>query len=157
MQRAGPLHTPWPVQLLLSCHVGCWTHVSPSVLETSIHPCSSWRAEQASCFPAMGNNCRFHLPKAFSASLKAVLPGQQAEPVPVCQKQQNSPVCRTRCLCSRGGAAPPHLAVPTCRAIHSRVQLGVARVPHRAPQRVTDALWKTGDTVTAPANPQAQI
>lgn len=41
------------------------------------------------------------------------------------------------------GSAPCYLALPARCAIHGSIQLGVARVPHRAPQRVADALQKT--------------
>lgn len=40
------------------------------------------------------------------------------------------------------GCPPHYLALPARRAVHSRIQLGMTRVPHRAPQRVADALWE---------------
>lgn len=40
------------------------------------------------------------------------------------------------------GCPPRYLALPARCAVHSRIQLGMTRVPHRAPQRVADALWE---------------
>lgn len=40
-------------------------------------------------------------------------------------------------------SVPSYLVLPTCCAINGSVQLGMARGPHRAPQRVADALQKT--------------
>lgn len=43
---------------------------------------------------------------------------------------------------SLDGNAPTHLVLPARCAINGSVQLGMARGPHRAPQRVADALQK---------------
>lgn len=41
------------------------------------------------------------------------------------------------------GTAPHYLVLPARSAVNSSVQLGVARVPYCAPQRVADTLQKT--------------
>lgn len=123
------------------------------VPEMSICHRSRQRAEQALCSPAMVINCGFHLLKAFSASLKAVPPRQQwvfgqskgSEVSPsLCARACKIPLCA-----GQGGSAaaevtaPHYLVLPARCAVNGSVQLGVARVPHRAPQRVADALQKT--------------
>lgn len=150
MLGAAPTKLPWvlPDPLCPTARRGA-SPAGGQVLETSIRH----HRGRALCSPAMVINCVFHLLKAFSASLKAVPPWQQW----VFRQSKGSKVspsryagaCEIPLRAGQGvsaaaeGTAPHYLVLPARSAVNSSVQLGVARVPYCAPQRVADTLQKT--------------